>query len=163
MYYEDLVFVDTEDDNQHNNRENDITYNLQDFNVIRKDRVNAFGGVAIVVFKTINYEFIIFSNNFNQDIEVCGINALMDSYKISVINFLTSQLSGHAKYDCIVGGGDFSAHHGMWGSLINSAAGNILADALDSFQDDVVFNDGYATRMSPPSESKSAVDVTIVS
>nr|CAI5862750.1 unnamed protein product [Callosobruchus analis] len=134
--------------------------NLKHFNVIRKDRANASGGVAIFISKALSYEIITFSNNFNQDIEVCGINALMDSYKISVISLYrppniraTSQdyinIFRHAKYDCIVGG-DFNAHHGLWGSPITSTAGNILADALDSFQDYVVVNDGSATRMSPP-------------
>nr|CAI5823078.1 unnamed protein product [Callosobruchus analis] len=147
--------------------------NLKHFNVIRKDRANASGGVAIFISKALSYEIITFSNNFNQDIEVCGINALMDSYKISVISLYrppniraTSQdyinIFRHAKYDCIVGG-DFNAHHGLWGSPITSTAGNILADALDSFQDYVVVNDGSATRMSPPGQIKSAVDVTIVS
>nr|CAI5854829.1 unnamed protein product [Callosobruchus analis] len=102
----------------------------------------------------------------------------MDNQKLSVISLyrppnVRASTSGYVnifkqlkqlKYDCIIGG-DFSAHHGMWGSPINSNDGNILAEALESFQDLVlvVANDGSATRLSPPGQAKSVVDVTILS
>nr|CAH7749570.1 unnamed protein product [Callosobruchus chinensis] len=151
------------------------SYNVsfKNFNVIRKDRLNGYGGVAIFVSKSIQYEIINFSHNFNEDIEVCGINVFMDGRKLSVISLYRPpnvrasrsdyiNIFRQLKYDCIIGG-DFNAHHALWGSPIDSNDGNILAETLDSFQDLVVANDGSATRLSPPGQAKSVVDVTILS
>ncbi|XP_072403273.1 uncharacterized protein [Diabrotica undecimpunctata] len=57
----------------------------------------------------------------------------------------------------------FNAHHGLWGSNLCSADGNILVEALDVFPNLVVVNDGLATRATPPGHIKSVVDLTIIS
>ncbi|XP_072400922.1 uncharacterized protein [Diabrotica undecimpunctata] len=65
-------------------------------------------------------------------------------------------------------GGDFNAHHAVWGSptdnihwFSNDTDGNRIIDALTDM--DLIFlNDGSATRITPPNSTKSAVDLTLI-
>nr|CAI5860449.1 unnamed protein product [Callosobruchus analis] len=97
------------------------------------------------------YEIVDFSYNFNENIEICDINVFMDDRKLSVNSLY------RPPNDCIIGG-DFNTHHGMWGSPINSNDGNILAEAVEYFQDLVA-----TTRFSPSGQAKSVVDINIPS
>nr|CAI5825473.1 unnamed protein product [Callosobruchus analis] len=148
-------------------------YKYKNFNVVRKDRDDGFGGVAIFLSKKIQYETISFTGNFNHRIEVCGVNITVDNKKIAVLSLYRPpnvkasaqdyiNIFSQLRHDCLIGG-DFNAHHEVWGSPMCSRDGSILIEALDTFQDLIIVNDGSATRINMPGQNKSAVDVTIMS
>ncbi|XP_072377658.1 uncharacterized protein [Diabrotica undecimpunctata] len=58
-------------------------------------------------------------------------------------------------------GGDFNAHHAVWGSPKNDTDGNRIIDAITDM--DLIFlNDCSATRITHPNSTKSAVDLTLI-
>nr|CAH7749293.1 unnamed protein product [Callosobruchus chinensis] len=141
------------------------TFKYKNFNIIRKDR-----GVAILLSSRIQYDIISLTDNFNQGIEVCAIDITIADKKISVLSLYKppnvkatvqdySNIFSQLRYDCIIGG-DFNANHEIWGSSMSSSDGNILVEALDSFHDLIIANDGSATRMSQPGKNKSVVDLS---
>nr|CAH7716559.1 unnamed protein product [Callosobruchus chinensis] len=149
------------------------SFKYKNFNIIRKDRGDGYGGVAILLSSRIQYDIISLTDNFNQGIEVCAIDITIADKKISVLSLYKppnvkatvqdySNIFSQLRYDCIIGG-DFNANHEIWGSSMSSSDGNILVEALDSFHDLIIANDGSATRMSQPGKNKSVVDVTILS
>ncbi|XP_072400980.1 uncharacterized protein [Diabrotica undecimpunctata] len=146
---------------------------FNNFNVIAVNRDKGYGGVAIFISHKIIYEVIQFNHNFNPKIEVFGINIILGNQKLAIVSLYKPSdvraksqdyinLFSQIKHDCIIGG-DFNAHHGMWGSPACSHDGRVLVDALDHFPNLIVINDGSATRISPPGQAKSAVDLTIAS
>lgn len=146
---------------------------FNNFNVVNKSRIRGYGGVAIILANNIIYNPISFVNNFNPNLEVCGVDIKIDQKMYTILSVyrpsnvrvtvqdyvsLFSQISN----DCIITG-DFNAHHGLWGSNSCCVDGNILVEALDFFPNLIVVNDGSATRATPPGNMKSVVDLTIIS
>lgn len=145
---------------------------MKKYNIIHKDRPGGKGGVAIYIKNIYKYDIINFTGIPN-DLETCGINVHLNDTIISVVsiyrppnvkvsqndwNSLFSQLSNY----CIIGG-DFNAHHGLWGSSIENQAGKILCDAIGNTNNLTVLNDGSQTRLTPPGGLNSCVDISIVS
>nr|CAI5855984.1 unnamed protein product [Callosobruchus analis] len=151
-------------------RSHDVRF--RNFSVVKKDRADGYGGVALFISNKLKYEIINFNANFNRKIEVCGINILLNNKKLSVISLYRPprvkatvldyiNLFNQIPYDCIIGG-DFNAHHSVWGSPTCSTDGNILVDAIEEFHTLAISNDGSATRISPPGQQKSVVDITLM-
>lgn len=151
----------------------DYDVRLNGFNIIRKDRPGGKGGVAIFVSNKIPFTVIKFQNNFNDKIEVCGILININGKKLSVMSLyrppnIKATVTDYVNIfkqmsHSVVIGGDFNAHHGLWGSSINNHDGSILVDALDYFSNFVVGNNGSATKITAPNIAISAVDITILS
>lgn len=145
-------------------------FKINSYNLIQKCRVNGKGGVGILVKQNINYNIIDINYNFNKNIEICSIK--LSDNNVNIISIykppnvaankkdwenIFSQFSSPAIY-C----GDFNCHHRLWGSPHDNAQGTTLVDALDS-TDLIVINNCNATRITPPNQPKSIVDLTIVS
>jgi ribonuclease HI len=66
------------------------------------------------------------------------------------------------RYKYSIVGGDWNAKNTSWGSLENCSRGKVLGDLVEASQMGLL-NNGAATRITKPTEKKSAIDVTIVS
>lgn len=141
------------------------------YNVIRKSRPQGKGGVAIFISTKLMFEEINFQPNFNDKLEVCGVNVFINNKKISLASVyrpptirvsssdyvrVFEQLHTHA-----VLAGDFNAHNGSWGSSENNQAGDILLEALDECPNFVIRNDGSPTKINKSARC-SALDLTLM-
>lgn len=152
------------------------SYNIKfkGYNVVREDRHDGKGGVAILVSQAIPYKVIKFNNNFNRKIEVCGMNITINKKNISIVSIYRPpnvkataadyiNLFNQIPHNSCVIGGDFNSHHGLWGSSISNEAGNVLVETLDHYSHLSVANSGLATRLTSPNITNSVVDITIIS
>lgn len=150
----------------------DIKY--KGFQVLRKDRPDGKGGVAILISNKISYKPIAFNDTFTNKIEVSGASVRVDDKDIFFVsvyrppNVKVSSVDNINFFnqipDSVLVGGDCNAHHGLWGSSISNHDGAILTEALDDFPNFVIGNTGAATRLSPPDcTNHSVVDITILS
>nr|CAI5820850.1 unnamed protein product [Callosobruchus analis] len=145
---------------------------LRGYNVIRKDRGDGKGGVAIFLRNNIPFKQISFEN-LTSNLEICGVDITYDNTNISVMSAYKPPNVTISTNDYIevfsrlqptsIVGGDFNGHHVAWGSSINNAAGNNLMDAIEFFSHLAIRNEGQATRLTRPGTNISVVDVTIIS
>lgn len=148
-------------------------YKFNGFNMVHVDRDGGKGGVAVLVAAHIQYKNITFDNtNLPNLAEICGIEVIINKEPITIISLYRPPKMSIAVNEWenffnkfngnTIIGGDFNAHHSMWGSGKTDTDGNVLVDALSN-SNLVVINNGSATRMTPPGITKSAVDITLVS
>lgn len=149
-------------------------YNIKfnGFNILRKYRQDGKGGVAILIADKLCYQELHFNHTFNQKIEICGATVSVNNKKVSVVSLYRPPNAKVTSADYInvfnqiphlmVVGGDFNAHHYIWGSSSSNPDGIILTDALEHFANLVVANTGAATRISPPGKNIFAVDLTLL-
>lgn len=140
---------------------------LSSYNIIRQDREDGYGGVAICVKKN-----IIFSNlkKFNSEVaqfiiikiaDLILINIYINSDK-NVSEDLFKQLLDGLDLNKIIIMGDFNSHHPLWDeSPINRGGIRLVNFIIEN--DMVILNDGSRTLVQNPNSSLSAVDLTIVS
>lgn len=149
---------------------------LGGFNVIRHDRLNRrFGGVAILLAPQLsNYRSLDLANVVKDlPFELCGVKVKIDNRnlfifslynppktKISASNWEKAFRACLAFKGDVIFGGDFNAHHALWGSSSNDNFGNQIVEALNNVNF-ILLNDGSATRITPPGSPKSAVDLTL--
>nr|CAI5827345.1 unnamed protein product [Callosobruchus analis] len=148
-----------------------INIRFKEYSIIRRDRHDGKTGVAIFVRNTLNFKEIT-SPLQSDDIQVCGAEiSIADSLHLSLLSVyvppatnifpnnwarLLTLLNQHA-----IIGGDFNAHHGLWGSYKQNHNGVSLVEALNS-ADLVLLNDGSPTRFQN-NENNSVVDLTFAS
>ena len=151
---------------------NDQWFNIAGYNIIRKDRHDGYGGVAILLKKSFHYENIAF-NQLTPEIEYIGINIyITNNTKLNTyVLYKRPQATIDTPtwisfFDSLKGpfllGGDFNSHHTSWGSSFSDRNGSNLLEAIDE-EHLVLLNDGSPTRLSAPGQSLSAVDMTICS
>ncbi|KAG5863974.1 hypothetical protein JTB14_000527 [Gonioctena quinquepunctata] len=58
--------------------------------------------------------------------------------------------------------GDLNAHHKSWGGNTNNYNGNMIVDIAEDHHL-IIMNDGSPTRLTPPSDNSSPVDLTLAS
>ena len=113
--------------------------NFSGYNVVRKDRQDGRGGVAIlikigIIYQETDYPFI-------DGIMYTGIIVKNDGSEFSLISLYKkpqvnvnvdswNRFFGTLKKPFMVGG-DFNAHHLAWGCLDNNFSGNSLVESLD--------------------------------
>lgn len=138
------------------------------FNSIYLNRFDGYGGVAIFV--SVNYTFEQVTFNFPfQHIEICGVKLLEPDVTIVSIYKPPDKSATRTEWSSILSsfrsrtfiGGDFNAHHQLWGRVKNDRQGNLLAEAIEQ-ENIIVLNDGSPTRISKPKQPPSAVDVSLV-
>lgn len=145
-------------------------FHLNGYNIVRKDRYDNRGGVAILILGSLS--FVPKKINFgNPTIEGIAITLLLkNNKKIDIISIYNpdhekinseewqSTFSSFSKpFVCC---GDFNSHHKAWGSEIIEIKGRELYDAIME-KDFVYLNDGSHTRIPRPNQKKSCVDLTI--
>lgn len=152
--------------NKHHN------FKISGYNIFRNDRIDRKGGgVAIVLKKTIAFKSIIIPPIEGAELVAISIES-KDHSKITFIsvyippNSKIKEAEWNKFFDCIpqntIIGGDFNLHHSASGSTSNSYHGDELMKSLtqNSF---FLLNDGSPTRIQPPNQPKSAVDITFAS
>lgn len=133
--------------------------NIYGYHIIRNDRVDGKGGVAILIKNTLPFNELIVTHNFNREIEVCAANVSIDGQKIT---FLSIYKPPNVKTNIndwdrlfsqfptpVVIGGDFNAHHGLWGAAKKDASGDQLVEIIDKLNL-INLNNGLDTRISRP-------------
>lgn len=147
--------------------------NFDNFNLIRKDRYDGKAGTAILLRKSLNFEEIPITGNFNDDILVCGAKlisnnnsrlSLLSIYRPPNINTRQSDwthIFSQVEAPLIIGG-DFNAHNYLWGSNKNDHVGHQIINTADDLGL-IIINQGAATRLDKPGCQKSVVDITLVS
>ena len=144
-----------------------IPVNFPAYNIVRKDRFDGKAGVAIIISKGINYSELQVTNNFNDEIIVCGV-ALHNLNVLSMYcppnatvfsqdwkNLLSQDVAP------ILIGGDFNAHNSTWDCSRNDNKGAALLNAIDECNL-VVLNTGSPTKLNNClSNSRSAVDISL--
>ncbi|CAH1999250.1 unnamed protein product [Acanthoscelides obtectus] len=148
------------------------TIRYHGYNIVRRDRIDGKAGVAIFVKKGIKFCEISFSNNFNDDILVCGINLINQTFDLTLLSIYRppninstagdwDTIFSNTSISSIIGG-DFNAHSHLWGSSFNNSIGYQLINICES-KNLVVMNDGSPTRLVAPNQQVTAPDVTICS
>ncbi|CAH1985069.1 unnamed protein product [Acanthoscelides obtectus] len=141
------------------------------YSIIRSDRHDGKTGVAIFVRNTLKFKEITCRPRPNY-VQVCGAEVqVADSLRLSLLSMYVPP-SSHIRtnewidllspfgQDTIVGG-DFNAHHNLWGSYKQDHNGCSLVEALNSI-DLVLMNDGSSTRLHN-NGLNSVVDLTFSS
>ena len=132
----------------------DNNLNIKNYNVFRQDRINSFGGVAILSHKSIlacktNY------NTSNNDIEVVGVKILNCDQIRYIYSVYCPSDARTTQYDwdhllsfcdtktLILG--DFNAHHVDWSYKTDTRGTQLYNSIVDS--NFITLNDGNATRL----------------
>lgn len=148
--------------------------NFPNYNLVRRDRYDGKvgGGVAVLVNKQIPYKEITFVNNFNSDIQICGVTIKVSNSYLSIVSLYNppktvtqvndwTNIFKQCASPCIIGG-DFNGHNASWGSSKTDDIGRQIINSLENLELSIM-NDGSATRLTPPSQNKSVVDITMIS
>ncbi|KAK9700949.1 Endonuclease-reverse transcriptase [Popillia japonica] len=141
---------------------------MQGYQYSVKNRADGFGGVAILVHEAF-YVREIQLNHIHPGVELCAasISYLRVNLQVFSIYKPPSIKLSHTAWQSVFSQipsnsnicGDFNAHHSAWGSYTNKD-GKALLEAIDS-SGLVFLNNGQPTKLSPPSQMQSAVDLTL--
>ena len=141
------------------------------YNIIRKDRLDGKGGVAILI-KT-NIKFIKIANPNFENIFYTAIRIpLKDRSELTLVSVYVNPQSRvsvqtwnsffSSFHSPVLFCGDFNAHHVTWGCNDSNIQGNVLLEALD--QCNLIFLiDGSFTRINPTGGNNSAIDLSLTS
>lgn len=101
------------------------SFNFKNYYSVRSDRIDGYGGSAILISKNLNFQIINTDNLSNNYVQVCGVKINIGNFNLDVISVyvkptytlrnsfwqtLLSKLS--SKYLIC---GDFNAHSEVWG------------------------------------------------
>lgn len=142
---------------------------IKGYNIIRNDRDDGYGGVAILVQKHISYEVIQTQlpergDNFQfLGISIGKINILtayiprQSPHLESYLNLILNHIEGE-----VILVGDLNAHSHIWSRQNVNPNGRSIINII-SEHNLVVHNDGTPTRITSPNQNESSVDLTISS
>ncbi|CAH2108748.1 unnamed protein product [Euphydryas editha] len=143
-------------------------FNLQGFSSFRDDRLDGHGGAMILVNNKFSCSALSIPCHNCNDINVVGV-------KVKNINVLSiyvphpnSSLLAYIRNLFLLFPppllilGDFNSHNTMWGSDTNDSFGNRLGKLLDDLCI-CILNKGSSTRITPPGQRKSCVDLSLCS
>lgn len=145
---------------------NDI-FNISGYSIIRCDRFDGYGGVAILIRNDIPYKEL--SITFNPiDFQLAAVNingisivAIYLTPEPSVNYASLKHVAEQLKHPYIISG-DMNAHSPVWGSSFLRGNGKAIESLLEDF-DLNVLNMGQETLIMPPSGNKSIIDLVICS
>ena len=144
---------------------------LSGYNIVRKDRLDGKGGVAILLKQNIKYTQI---SGLNLDnIFYVGLKIrLKNNIELTLISVYIKpntkiKLSTWNKFFSLFKkpfliGGDFNAHHEAWGCSESDVYGKTLSESLD-LNNFVYLNNGKPTRLNPINGRNSAIDLSLTS
>jgi ribonuclease HI len=150
---------------------------ITDYHVTRQDRIDGYGGVAIVIHKSINSKRIPIIDNIKHlleyhSIDLVGIEVMINDKKfylwsiyippssnpsIETFNHIFSLMNRSSLI-----GGDFNGHHPGWGSASSDFRGNLIFSTLSDYGF-CTLNNGDATRINRPPHPDTVVDITVSS
>ncbi|KAF4527282.1 hypothetical protein B566_EDAN007003 [Ephemera danica] len=147
------------------------------YNLIHSSNLNGQAGIAFLVRRNLSFQTI--------DINVCSatLNAMVITVNINSLiltiiliysaptapltlnnlnNILTKSRFQSSYSNKLIIGGDFNAHHTLWGGRFNSSKGNEIVKFIND-NDVILLNDGSFTRIGATNQHNSAIDLTFVS
>lgn len=148
----------------------DNNFYLRNYNILRDDRRDGYGGVAFIirnniVFKQIHLPIRNVPRNFQFLIIEIGTLSIINVYNppnqtlnLGVLETILSSMSTNN----ILLLGDFNGHHPLWGSDVTNNNGVIFSEFVSN-TDLICLNNGDSTRLVGPSQTKSALDVSFIS
>lgn len=143
-----------------------LPFHIPGYSTYRDDRDDGYGGAAILVnnvFPSSSLSLPPHGAEINAiGVNIIGINFISIYFPPSVpicIPFLRNLC---ILLNPIILMGDFNCHHFLWGSDHCDASGTYLAELIDEIGL-YVLNDGSATRLPRPGQSRSCVDLTLCS
>lgn len=141
-------------------------FNINSYNIVRQDRTDGYGGVAIciknnVIFnqiKTYNDERVQYIVIQIKNINI--INIYSNSHNSITEDLLTDLYNNLSEKSILLG--DLNSHHPMWGNPKADKGGNILCDFILE-RDLIILNDETPTLFQNPNLQKSIIDLAIAS
>lgn len=149
----------------------DTNLRLSNFNVFRKDRVDSYGGVAILVHKSIKTQMYSIQVT-NSGIELLCLRILNCKYLEYVVSVYcpSTVRTSQCDWDSIfsnfssksIVAGDFNGHHSNWSSKIDTRGLQLFDSSLE--HNFVSLNSGEFTRVKLVNDllQESAPDITFV-
>nr|CAI5843233.1 unnamed protein product [Callosobruchus analis] len=141
------------------------------YNLVRKDRDDGYAGVAILIKNCYTFSELSIVQGYCNQILMCGIDLLYGNGKLSFYSIYcppdvrTNMSDWENIFSNIDNtgfiGGDFNAHHSLWGSYKNNPKGSQIVDALND-SNLVLLNTGKPTRFTR-NNINSAVDLSLAS
>ena len=147
------------------------------YHVIRQDRLDDYGEVAIVTHQSINSKRIALNDNIrhmleHHSIDLIGIeitlnDKILDLWSIYIPPSSNPSLETFNNIFSLMNrssliGGDFNGHHPVWGSSISDFRGNLIHSAILDYGL-CVLNNGDATRIKRPPYPNTMVDISVSS
>lgn len=141
------------------------TFKFSGYKSIREDRSDGYGGVAIMIKKGYPYSLV--------DLHVHSVNISIIAVNVSNICFVSLYIP-RPTYEIFtelrhilsvlpvpfIVLGDFNSHHQAWGCTKSNYYGEELLKIIDDFNL-CTLNNGSPTRLTRPTEGKSAIDLSI--
>lgn len=144
---------------------------FQGYNVVRKDRDDGKGGVAIIIKKNTPYSLLKVNNNI-ADVAVCAVTIYpnpkesINIYSVYVkpqsrITSMEWELFFKELKKPFIIGGDFNMHHRSWGCSWSDNNGVNLLSAMDEFNVSFL-NNGEETIVKKINQiNRSVIDLTL--
>jgi ribonuclease HI len=146
-------------------------FTIPNYNIVRNDRDDGYGGVMVGVRKDIPFEETI--NDTISNCELAGV--LIKDEQGRELNILSGYCAPNCRLNSAQIGnvlrnlsgplilvGDFNAHSQSWGCHDDNTRASAIIELLDDFNM-VVINDGSITRIAAPPRQSSAIDLTLCS
>lgn len=143
-----------------------IQFNIGGYCVVRGDRDDGKGGIALLIKNSIAFNIINLSNinlpikfqNLIIELNNCFISLIYNPPDVSVPKNYFTHLTASVGCKNLLIMGDFNAQNKIWGSGINNRNGFLVADILED-HGLYFLNNGEATRITPPNQNKSVPDL----
>lgn len=143
-------------------------FNLQGFTSFRDDRVDGYGGAMILVNNKLSCSALPIPSHNCNNINVVGVKVMNINVLSIYVPHPNSSLLTYIRNLFLLFPppllilGDFNSHNTMWGSDTSDSFGNRLGELLDDLCI-CVLNNGSSTRITPPGQRKSCVDLSLCS
>lgn len=147
----------------------EYSFKLNQYNVMRKDRHDGKGGIAILIKNNIEYtELDLNPYNLPDKVQIQAIK--LNKSNLNIINIyipplvvvpwnLLKKIIQSIPHPKVVVG-DLNGQHPLWGSGMRNTNGLIVAQIIEE-SSLVLFNDGTPTRLTAPGQNRSAPDISL--
>lgn len=140
-------------------------FNIQGYNCLREDRLDDYGGVALLIKSNISYSALTFPNhssNFNivgaSVNNICYISLYIPYPSRTIFDEINTILVGLTKPYLLLG--DFNSKHQAWGCESSDRNGDDLLELITN-NNLCYLNTGKPTRRTRPNEQLSVIDLSI--
>lgn len=148
----------------------DKDFSFHDFNIIRQDRGDSYGGVLLGINKLHSFYRIDLPSMTGPEVVACQVTIRGKSFSIASIYLPPNTAISRRDLSTICLAmpeprlilGDFNSHGTAWGSPYNDNRSALILDLMDYFNL-TILNTGEVTRVAPPPNPGSKLDLSICS
>lgn len=153
---------------------------IPNYNIIRSDRPpSKHGGLAIIIKNNIIYQKVNSIFHINNKLETLAISIpltnnyndqfnsllLVSLYRVpstvTSSNEWNNLFNSTSQYKVSIIGGDFNAHHHVWGAQKSCPSGDKLVDSLTDYRY-TILNDNTHTHFNDSNNTSSTIDLTLL-